>query len=350
MRPSRRAFLLFVPCALLASGCTTLPDVKPFADSTAALAAAAGTHYHDVANDIASLQPPRVPGESAESFETRKQTLEDAQKLFAETDKNLDALFAAMTAYSEKVASLTSAGKTGSDAAQSLLDSLQGFTQLADISGVPPGAAATPITRGFKAIADEFTKVQARKSLQEAVAAAQPGVDLVATQFEVIYGVAMREASNGIRNTKRLEASIAAGPSIIGFNENVASNYDAYYRFLNEIVANGDPNAPASVWRGFCKDATGPCRAVTGLDAVGLVEARMDAIHPIVEAYRTEIAAIEGTMERRRNANKAVIKAVKAWAQEHEKLRRSLEDGTALSAFNLKAALIELEGILGHKT
>ena len=40
---------------------------------------------------------------------------------------------------------------------------------------------------------------------------------------------------------------------------------------------------------------------------------------------------------------------MKAWALEHQKLRRSLEDGTSLSAFNLKAALIELDNLLGQK-
>ena len=45
-------------------GCGTLPNVKPFASSTAALATAAGAEYHSVANDVASLKTPRIPNES----------------------------------------------------------------------------------------------------------------------------------------------------------------------------------------------------------------------------------------------------------------------------------------------
>ena len=142
-------------------------------------------------------------------------------------------LFGAMTTYSEKVASLAAAGETGAEAAQSILDSVQGFAELAGMSGLPLGSAAAPITKGFKAIA-----------------AAEPGVKLVTEQFEVIYGEAIKQAANGIRNTKRLGASVAAGPNIIGFNSKVERNYNAYYRFLNGIVTDFNPNAPASAWRG----------------------------------------------------------------------------------------------------
>jgi hypothetical protein len=347
MRKFRRLLLFLAPVAFAAGGCTTLPDVKPFADSTAALAAAAGTHYHEVSNDLASLQPPRVPGESEASFATRQKSLEDAQKTFTSTGQSLDALFDAMTTYSEKVANLAAAGKTGPDAAQSLLDSTKGFVQLAGISVPAAGAALDAVTKGFKAIADEFTRLQAKKSLKDAVEAAQPGVDLVATQFAVIFGVAMTEASGGIRNAKRLQASIAAGPSVIGFNDNVLRNYNAYYQYLNSLVTDAPPGAPDVAWRGFCRDRVVPCRAVSELDAVGLVEARMTAIHPIVDAYSMQIHAIDDTLELRRKRSDAVIRAVKSWAVEHQKLRQSLEDGTALSAFNLKAALVELQGLLG---
>ena len=333
----------------MATGCTTLPDVKPFADSTAGLAAAAGTHYHEVASEGASLKTVQSPVENKAAFQIRKQQLENTQKIFKETDKNLNALFGAMTTYSEKATNLVAAGKTGDKAAQSIIDSVQGFTQLAGMSGLPLGDAAAPITKGFKAIADEFTKMEAKKSLKDAVAAAESGVKVVATQFEVIYGVAITQAANGIRNTKRLEASVAAGPNIIGFHDNVKRNYNAFYRYLNGFVTGFDQTAPSSAWRGFCQKGSEPCQAVDELEAVGLVEARMKAIRPIVKSYKTEIMNIEATLKHRRITSKAVIKAVKAWALEHQKLRLSLEDGTSLSAFNLKAALIELRNLLGQK-
>jgi hypothetical protein len=75
----------------------------------------------------------------------------------------------------------------------------------------------------------------------------------------------------------------------------------------------------------------------------------MVAIQPIVAAYEARIDAIDATLERRRKASNAVIKAVKAWALEHQKLRQSLGDGTSLSALNLRASLVELEGVLAQK-
>ena len=351
MLKTPRAILLLVPFALAAAGCTTLPDVKPFADSTAALAVAAGTHYHDVETDVASLRLTQSAVETNEAFALRKQALEADQQTFKQTGERLDALFDAMTMYSEKVASLAAAGKTGPEAAQSLLESAKGFGELAGIAAPAAGGAVDAFTKAFKAIADEFTKMQAKKSLKEAVAAAQPGVDMVATQFEVIYGTALPAASSSIRKTKESQASIAAGGSIIGFSDNVKRNYNAYYRSLNAFVTPIDPHSTTleSAWRGFCTEPKGPCRAKNELEAVGLVEARMVAIRPIVDAYQSQVVSLDATLARRQNTSRAVIKAVKAWALEHRKLRQSLEDGTSLSAFNLKAAIVELEGLLGQK-
>ena len=259
MRKIRQCTILLISIIFAVGGCTSLPDVQSFANSTASLAAAAGTHYNDVAADVAALKPVLVPGEDSTdtSFTTRKKQLEETQEIFKETGKNLDKLFAAMTTYSEKLTSLVAAGKTGPKAAQSIVDSAQGFAELAGMSGLP---LAAPITKAFDLIADEFTKMQAKDSLKEAIAAAQPGVDIVAEQFAVIYGEAITQAANSIRNTKSLEASIDAGPGIIGFYDIVERNYNAYYRVLNGFVSKFNPEAPASVWRGFCLNSAAPAR------------------------------------------------------------------------------------------
>ena len=74
----------------------------------------------------------------------------------------------------------------------------------------------------------------------------------------------------------------------------------------------------------------------------------MAAIHPIVLSYDAKVEEVEQTLNHRIKTSEAVIKAVKAWALEHRKLRRSLEDGTSLSAFNLRSALRELGGLLAE--
>jgi hypothetical protein len=348
MRYRRQLAFSILALALISGGCTTLPDVKPFAEATSGLAAAAGAHYRSVASDVASLPVKQLQGENDGAFQQRSAQIRQAQQVFAETDKSLDALFAAMTAYSEKLANLVAAGKTGPDAAQSLLDSAKGFAQVAGVALPGLGAAAAPIVQGFKLIADEFTKMQAQRSLREAVAAAEPGVKLVAEQFEVIYGQAIMQAANSIRNTRLEEASAAAGPAVIGFNDIVERNYNAYYRVLNGFVESSNPGTPAA-WRGFCRDSKGTCVARDELEAVSLVEARIEAIRPIVTTYRAKVAAIDATLAHRQSTSKAVIKAVRAWALEHQKVRASLEDGSAVSAFNLRAALMELGALLGRE-
>ena len=74
--------VLLILFILMAAGCTTLPDVKPFADSTASLATAAGTYYGDVAGDVATLKQVLLPGEkkTSSAFKKRKEELENTQK------------------------------------------------------------------------------------------------------------------------------------------------------------------------------------------------------------------------------------------------------------------------------
>jgi hypothetical protein len=335
--------------ALAATGCTAIPDVKPFSDATAALTTAAGTQYHDVANDVASIEPTQLPGESPGAFAQREKSVNSDKAIFAATSEKLDALFNAMTQYSEKLTSLVAAGKTGPQAVQSLLDSARGFAQVANVALPVAGAGATAVTNALKKIADQFTQMQAAKSLKEAVTAAQPAVNLVASDFQAIFGTPLDEASDYVRNAQIETASLAAGPSVVGFHDNVKRNYNDYYRFLNRYVAPLGGADPGAAWNGFCQPGHEPCRARIELEAVGLVEARMSAIQPLISTYEAQVAGINATLARRHAANAAVVRAVNAWALEHSKLAQSLGDGTPLSALNLRAAVSELNGLATRK-
>ena len=349
--PSRMPGLgALILLGLLSAGCTTLPDVKSFADSTAALAAAAGTQYHDISSSTSALRIEKFDVETVDEFNARTKGIPDQQKSIEATGRSLDALFEAMTTYSEKLTSLASAGKSGREAVQSLVTSVKGFEDLAGIAAPEVSSAASAITSAFESFADEITKRQAKVSLADAADAAQPAVDIVAKQFQVIYATVLDNSSAFIRDTAKRQARTAAGNSVIGFNDKVTRNYNTYYQFLNGLVPDVKGAGPdADLWHGFCVKQATPCRPVSELEAVGLVEARMAAIHPIVAAYQLKAADIEAAFEQRRKADAAVVKAVQAWALEHQKLRSSLRDGTPLSAFNLRAALVELEGLLGRK-
>lgn len=351
MRSPRLLTPALLSLALAAAGCASLPDVKPFSDATAALATAARADYHDVANDVASIQPVPLPGESSDAFDLRAKSIKDSKETFAATSQRLDGLFDSMIAYSEKLTSLVAAGKTGPEAVQSLLNSAKGFAQLAGIAVPGASAAATAVTSALEKIADQFTQIQAARSLKEAIAAAQPAVDLVAKDFQLIYGNPLDQASGYVRNSEIEAASLSAGPSVIGFHDNVKRNYNEYYRFLNQYVAPLNGGDVGAAWNGFCQPTHEhePCRARTELQAVGLVEARMTAIQPIVATYEAQVAEINATLARRHAANAAVVRAVSAWALEHRKLGQSLADGTPLSAFNLRTAVTELAALVEKK-
>jgi len=341
--------LIVAAVSLMATACTTLPDVKPFADATASLSTAAGSQYREIESELDSLEVERAPGDSDQVHKALVAAKDNAGKAFKANRQAFDAMLAAMVTYSEKLASLAAAGKEGAEAANSLLDTFQGFASLAGVSGIPAGPLAKPITDGFKLIADEVTKRQAAASLSQAVEAAQPGVDKVAEVFEKLYGTAVPAATRAIRNTRKRNASARVGGSIIGFHKNVTTFYNEYYLILNGLIAPPGGTIGGSAWKGFCEDGKATCRARDELQAVSLIDERMEAIRPMVESYDTEVAAADAARQQRLQASLALIRAVRAWSQEHRNVARSLNDKTDMSAFNLKAALLEVAAIFTKK-
>lgn len=170
------------------TACAT-PDLKPFSDQTAALATAVAGEQRQIAVKYeqiielyeqackraerqAALQP---PGELSDCKQ-RDERKADA-KTFGMVREVIDTILAKAALYATRLAELSSAGESGSAAAQSLLGSLQ---QLGSIGGFATAIPLEGIKVALDKIATAVTRVQAQESLAEAAARAEGAVQAIA--------------------------------------------------------------------------------------------------------------------------------------------------------------------------
>lgn len=156
----------------LVSACTSIPDIKPFADATAALSTALNKGYLHTESQLATLQ-----SENPDLEDEAKNTLEELRKRWKPTKEAMNAL----VAYTDSLAALADAGKTGAESAKKLTDSFEGLYnavgKLAPLPGISIG-----VKTAFEAIAKingAIARMRARRALKDAAEDAAPAVQVI---------------------------------------------------------------------------------------------------------------------------------------------------------------------------
>jgi hypothetical protein len=184
--PSIRPRLPLVAATLLlASGCTQLPDVTPFATATADMAAAVRTAGPAVASEVERMEHGQA-----------------AAKTLSQSWAARDAAMAAVVSYSDSLVSIVNAAHDKGEAVGKLAEKLGG---LATAAGLPlPGASAAlgVVTDAAKFVWAQIELARGAASLEEALAAAQPAIDRIADKLGDDFkdlDVALRAAVEGQR-------------------------------------------------------------------------------------------------------------------------------------------------------
>jgi DNA repair ATPase RecN len=186
-------------CTLL-SACTSIPDIQPFADATANMATALNKGYSQTESQLATLQ-----AENSDLEQQAKDRLETLRKRWKPTKEAINAL----VAYTDSLAALANAGKTGKQAAQKLTDSFQGLynsvAQLVPLPGISAGVQSA--FHAIAAVNGVIAKMRARKALKEAAEDAAPAVETIArvlgenfAELENISRAAGNAAAEGFSN------------------------------------------------------------------------------------------------------------------------------------------------------
>ncbi len=166
---------LLLPALLaLMTGCASLPDVTPYRDATLKLRSTvlAGGHAVQAGLETAAAEYPAQDP-------TTKDLREKAARFSTAWQARIEGADA-LVAYTEAVANIARAGAEGPATARSLADAL---IRLATGVGIalPPAGTVAPVTDVAAFVYGHIAAARASQSLDQALQAAQPAVDRVAS-------------------------------------------------------------------------------------------------------------------------------------------------------------------------
>jgi hypothetical protein len=337
--PYRRHVIL-AACALALAGCAT-PNVQPFAEQTAALATAVSGEQKRIAvkyEQVVDLyseackragkraQPKSNAPAKEPDCSTRDKLKEDA-KTYSVVREALESVFASAVIYATRLAELSSAGETGSAAAQSLLGSLQ---RLGSIGGFAVAAPIEGLKVALDKIATAVTRVQAQDSLAQATATADAAIQAIADGIAEIR-VAEANHVNSLFQGEIAVALTLANEDLVGLFEDATISREALsanvrmrtaqLAKLNECGPEPDTRPQPGK-----KASTDPCdllRAdLRGAEELGRL---LEQLRPQYDEYMARrAAAVRWRAERKENFT-MVGKAAQAWKAEHAKVVQYLQ-------------------------
>lgn len=371
-------WLVLVVISLIA-GCAT-PNVKPFAEQTAALETAVSAEVKATVGKMDDTLALIDMGRNTKSPSTEG-TRDDWERWRMQymTDMAIvTTLLGQAKAYSDAVASLAAAGDTGADAAKSIETSVQGFAStLSNLGELANSLPVDPVSklsgevagRAALVVAQMWTRYQAQGSLREATQEAQPiiqaisdGVDDIFANIQknIFFSVHrdMRNIQSDVLNTAYAQIYRKHGNSqlINALLDDIASLPHENWRAEYCIQGLTEPSARLRCLGANPKEAkdtdTKAAKAVRAGDAArleALVAESIAARHRIEFIFRqlgkldqakpdfdrlakAQAEADAWKTERKARAG-AIVKATKAWAKAHTDLTAVLAKCSGFLAF-----------------
>lgn len=361
----------------LLSACTSIPDIQPFADATANLATALNKGYGQTENQLATLQ-----AENTELKVAAGAKLKELRDRWKPTKAAINAL----VAYTDSLAALAKAGKTGQEAANKLTDSFSGLYnavgQLLPLPGLSPGVQTA--FQAIGAVNGVIARMRARRALKEAAEDAAPAVDTIArvlaanfAELENINAAAGTAAADAVQkrysevlnyhqtlvdNDIRITRVLSLMNSYFGLTSNyygqaenarqagdtaragaiIAALPGDLQRILDQIKRL-DPKIPAALM-------------VTDADVVSKLETRQKELLDNSKRYREELSRIDPeyqsviakivSIDSATRGGKDLFtksqEAIKAWAKAHNDLKLALEKKQGLTFRELESIVKEV--------
>lgn len=151
---------------VLLPGCKELPNIKPFADAAAELKATVSKAKTLATNLFGAY------ASDADTTEAVKETLEAGSANLDKAWKTTDEGLAALVAYTDALAEVSSAGQSGDKAVKNLFGALDGLAQVTPIKGLE-------IVQGLaEQLGKAIAQAKAAKDLKEATRSAKVAVDI----------------------------------------------------------------------------------------------------------------------------------------------------------------------------
>lgn len=306
---SLRTLFCTVLAGLALSGCGTLPDARPFADATSALAASVRSSGQALADSIIETGA-AVPEEEQPGY---TQLAAKFQKAWA---ARVQAAQGAVD-YANAIADLMKAGKQAGDTVKTVGDSLSG---LATAVNIPLAGAAFDAAEDLaRFIVDRIAIVRASQSLEDALAKAQPAVDRMAEhlasesdqRLKPTLQAAYKNIRSGINSRYGADASFA---------QQVETRRD---QLRNEVIKD---NTKVAQLQDFDR-----LRATVAVS----LRARDQALDQAAAAYKTRLQLIN-----------ALTAATRSWAAAHRDLANAVREKRSVNATELQDTVVELKDLI----
>ena len=356
--------LLLLPWFVLLAACAT-PDLKPFADQTASLAAAVNVERASVLERFEMVRD--LTGEYRGEDKAKWQ---EAKRKYKNSSNVVSDLLGEAVDYSTALADLAEASESGGEAVDSLFGTINGFASVAGISGIPTDLAETTAGKVLRKVGEAWTRIKGQRSLRDAVTVVsgpEGAVWVLAQGIAEIYGCNESGPCDGPQSTlivalneqEQLMRRREAGRQRTGFFNEIGGpdRLESYYAAIRQKL----PEDTAD--RGFCVNPSGRMdnpHCVPGEDLQSI--AALHAILAVLESndlkWREKVREAEAWKRTRQAKARAIVSAVEAWATAHDKITdvlhrcsglRALRSSCGgLSAARLKASVEQIKLMVGE--
>ncbi|HEU4871813.1 MAG TPA: hypothetical protein VFT44_01855 [Pyrinomonadaceae bacterium] len=369
---------IVVMCSLICA-CTSIPDIQPYADATANLATALNKGFAHTENQLSVLQ-----AENPDLELQAQTTLIELRKRWKPSKEAINAL----VAYTDSLAALANAGKTGKEAANRLTSSFEGLynavAQLVPIPGLPAGVQTA--FNAIGAINGVIARMRAKRALKEAAEEAAPAVktiaDVLAANFQELANLSAAAGNAAAAGYRNKHHGVLDYHQTLVDNEttitSILSRMNRYYGLPAEVRAkaervrqannNGTGAAEARVILEKLPAAmNGVFFQIVALDpglpneipadqTVKALEARqkellakskvnrdeLSRINPEYQAVTAKLVAIDDATRSGTQLFGKGQEAIRAWAKSHEDLKLALEKKQGLTFRELVSIVQEI--------
>lgn len=299
-------FLLSLTLILLAA-CGSLPDAKTFEDATILLSSAVRTSGQAFTDSL---------DEAAANAPTNAQQYEELKKEFNKAwSVRIEAANAAVD-YSASVAELISSARNSGESVKRLSDSLQA---LATASGIPlaPAAVSTG-TDIAKLLVAQIANVRASQKLEDALVAAQPAVQSIASQITSDLNTQLIPLMESVYKN-----NVSAIKTKYTDEENFAKAFKARLNDFRTKVSRNQADASKLV-------------------ELNQIQGNVDA--SLKERDR-ELEQLSLTYTTRLRLLRSLSSATVSWADAHRDLARAIQDRRKVDVTQLQEAIATVRAI-----
>jgi hypothetical protein len=315
--------------ALTTWGCTSLPDTSGYTAATILIKSAVASVGDATEAQIISAAN-AIP-ESSKHRATAREAADRFRKAWDETVRSMDALIE----YAESIEAIVSAGNTGAESAQQVVDAVK---KLADSVAIDATTGAMKsvfdtVASTVTFIYSEIGKARAAKTLEQALARSGPVIVRIQEliQKQIADAKVVFEESIGLEHDE-----LTTGAN---FGIYITRNRELEERkakILNRLpsIELADPTPDTEK------------KAAEMKKELQIVNGLLKRIEPYMTTYRK----LEADLRQREKAGLSIIggarTAVAAWSTSHLKLSKAIKERSPVSIDSLLAAVGEVRSLI----